>query len=95
MHFGDQVDAAAVRQAQIHQRQRDRLVGQAGPRLGQRPGVDQGVGLIPKLQQQSFQPAADQGFVFHQQHRRRQGEFGGLQGVGHKGEGWKGGIARF
>ncbi|MOA28669.1 hypothetical protein D3C78_1496290 [compost metagenome] len=89
MHLGNQVDAAAVGQAQVHQRQRNGLAGQAGARLGQGAREDQRVGLIAQLQQQAFDAPADQRFVLHQQHGGGQREFGGKRGGGHRWEGEK------
>ena len=75
--FGNQIDPAAVRQAQVDQRQRHRPFRDAGARLRQRFGKVQHLGRVAQAQQHVAQALADQQLVFHHQHGGGQGAFGG------------------
>ena len=79
MQFGNQLNPAAIGQAQVHQRQRDgmRFIVQIGARLGQRAGHHQRIAAIAQLQQQALQAVAHQRVVLYHQYGCRQRKISG------------------
>src|SRR5690606_38443233 len=68
----DKVEAAAIRQHQMDQRQRNGLAGQACQGVGKTGSEKQRIRRITKLPQYAIQTLLQKGLVLDHQHRRRQ-----------------------